>query len=457
MLSGVEPLNKGDTLDALPLPGGKVALMVADVVGSGFGATVAVSQVKAILRERLSAGAGLAGALSSADQYAHDHAEVCATTVCIALLGLRDGTLEWATAGHPPPFLLTPGAEPRLLSSEPSRPLGTGGHVVSHRARLEVGEMLGLYTDGLVCADGEGLDVGYDRLFQAFSEAVASPAGAVIPAQRGDELCDRVLRSALLPEGNGDDAVLLLATRVLEPDPFRLNVAAVPENLPMIRHRINQWLDGLGVGLLDHVGLGHAVVELAANAVAHAYVSLPEADPVVEIEGELGDDGTVRVTVCDRGRWRERESRGRGLMMASGLVDSIRVVRSRRGTRVTLTQRLTRPVPLLQQVVDGTGALLDESQELVTRTEPGRLVATGAVDDLSVEVFHAALNEATRAGTADAVVDLTGVTHLASPGVQTLFEFVGRTRRTGATLSLRAPVESPAGQILQLVDLPISG
>lgn len=456
VLSGLEPLNKGDTLDALPLPEGRVALLVADVVGTGFGAAVAVSQVKAILRERLASGAGLLTTLSNAETYARDHPELCATTVCVAIFGLHDGELEWATAGHPPPLLLSPGEDPRFLPTAPSRPLGTGGHVTTHRSRLETGQIVGLYTNGLIYADGRSLEAGYDRLVEAVGDGPLDPADAAPQAQRGDEVCDRILRNAVLDAGSRDDAALLLLTRVLPPEPFRMRTRAVPENLRGIRHEINKWLDALGVGLIDHVGIGHAVVELAANVIEHAYVDLPDVDQSVLVEARLADTGDLRVTVSDSGRWRDHESRGRGLMVAAGLVDSLHVDRSARGTRVTLTQRLTRPVPLLQRVIEHDADLLDESQELETRAEPGRLIATGPVDDLSVEVFHAALNEATRAGTHDAVVDLSGVTHLASPGIQALFDFVARCARTGATLTLRAPARSPAGQILRLVDLPIS-
>src|SRR3546814_17601479 len=84
-MSGVEPLNKGDTLDALPLSGDRVALLVADVVGNGFAAAVAVSQVKAVLRERLGAGVDLQQVMMSADRYAFDLPEVCATTACVVI------------------------------------------------------------------------------------------------------------------------------------------------------------------------------------------------------------------------------------------------------------------------------------------------------------------------------------------------------------------------------------
>nr|WP_246280030.1 SpoIIE family protein phosphatase [Nocardioides daedukensis] len=445
-------MNKGDTLDALPLSGDRVALLVADVVGNGFAAAIAVSQIKAVIRERLAAGVDLREVMMSADRYAFDHPEVCATSACVAILSLADGELEWCTAGHPSPVRMTPGAPAELLSSRPSRPLGAGGSATVHRSRLQMGETLGLYTNGLVHSPGHTIAEGYDRLLAACATATSAQRPAAGQGI-GESLCDDILRETLTV-GGSDDATLLIATRTTAPESFRLHMSAVPENLPLIRHRINGWLDNLGAGLMDHVGLGHAVVELAANVVAHAYVdSGSDAEPVVNISAGLGADGVVAITVSDRGRWRTRPSSGRGLMMAAGLADSLKVDRSHEGTTVTLTQRLTRPVPLLQEVAPESENTLDVPEELETYAEPGLMAAIGPVDELSVDLFDAALTRATRAGTADAVIDLTGITHLASPGIQTLFDYIARSKRTGTTLSLRAPATSPAGQILKLVDL----
>lgn len=458
LLSEEPPSSRGDTLDAFALPGAKVALFVVDVVGSGPAAGVAATHAQAILRERLRAGAGLAGALQSLDRYAHDQPELCAATVCAATLGLDDGVLEWAAVGHPPPLLLGRG-QPQYLPSTAGRPLGTGGPIGTRTTRLEQGEMIALYTDGLFAVDGRGLGEGMARLAGVADAALADAPTGSSAADHGDEVGDRMLRSMAATHGSDDDAAILLVAREGRPERFALLVSAVAENLPDVRRRINAWLDGLGAGLIDHVGLGHAVVELAANVVAHAY-SDPRSslDEVIQIDGRLDDDGTVCISVADHGRWRQESSSGRGLMMASGLSDTIDITRTDHGTRVEITQRLTRPVPILRAVMDeSNGAhLLDETDELEIRADPGRVVASGPLDEIATDLLHAALAKATWAGTRDAVIDLDAVTHLASPSVQALFDFVARSDRTGTQLTLHAAPESPAAQILELVGLPAS-
>ena len=460
LLSEEPPGSRGDMLDALPLPGRKVALLIADVVGSGPEAPVAGAQVRAILRERLGAGAGLLQSLESLDRYAHTHPELCATTLCVATLGLDDGLFEWATVGHPPPLLVQP-SESTFLRATPTRPLGTGGHLTTRTTRLEPDQMVALYTDGLVTSGGRDLAAGQGMLADAAAKALVETRHTVSAVQRADDVGDRMLHTMVPHQGCTDDGAVLIAARATRPEPFALRSPATPDAVPDVRHRINTWLDGLGAGLIDHVGLGHAVVELAANVVEHAYGepgAQAEPDHIIEVDGRLEDDGTVCITVGDRGRWREpREShgRGRGLMMASGLADAMRMVRTGRGTRVELTQRLTRPVALLRAVAEESGArVLDESEELDIHADAARVIASGPLDELATDLLHAALTRATRAGTSDAVLDLAAVTHLGSPAVQTIFEFVARAARTGTHLALEAPPESPAAQILEVVGLP---
>lgn len=450
--------GRGDCLDAVPVPGGKVGLFVADVVGIDGPADLAAEQVRAILRERLASGAPLADAMGTLDRYAEDHPQLVATTACAAVLDTADGTVEWASAGHPAPLRWAAEAPPEFLAGPPSRPLGTGGTTTTRTEHLAEGELLALYTDGLVAFDGCPLDQGSRRLAGSASRSLAE-GGSEIPTQLGDLVCDGILRD-LISHQQQDDAAMVLAIRTPRPSPLSLRITAEPEVLPPLRRTINAWLDELGVSLVDHVGLGHAVVELVANVIRHAYVDDGELDPgrhVILVDGHLEEDGWVCITVADHGRWRRHDSTGRGMMMAAGLADRMQVHRTAAGTRVQLAQRLNRPVPVLQPVPSQSGPqVLDETAELHLDIGVGRLVAAGPVDDVSVEMFHTGLTRATRSGTIDACVDLDGVSHLASPGVQALFECLARSKDAGSRLELRAGPASPSAQILRLVGLPVS-
>lgn len=452
LLADAQPLNRGDTMDAIVLGDHRVALMVADVVGHGVGAALAVTQIRTILRERLVNGAGLHGALESVNAYAELHPETCATTMCIAVLDLASGQVEYGTAGHLPPMLLRPFEPARMLPSEWGRPLGTGGSFETGRTTMESDDMLVLYTDGLVRTPARPLDVTNAELLHVAESALDdSMAGSV--AERSEAVCHQMLGAGRSAGDLRDDVALIVAGRCPALDPFRMSMPARVDSSAAIRRGLRGWLDAVGAGLLDHIGLDHAVAELVTNAAEHAYSAVTsDAERPVTVGAELDDTGTVSITVSDVGRWREDDSNGRGLMMAAGLADTMDVRHGPGGTEVELRLRMARPIQLLQSEPRAMTDVAHED-ELHTVAERGRLTADGPVDGVTVEVFHEALLEATRAGTAAATIDLSGVTHLASPGVQSIFEFLARSKRAGVELTLVAPPRSPAGQILEIVGL----
>lgn len=450
--------GRGDCLDAVAMPGGLVGLFVVDVVGLDGPADLAAEHLRAILRERLAAGVGLTQVMETIDQYAEHNSLLGSASACVAILRPADGTFEWAAAGHPPPLRFAPDTQPTYLVAPACRPLGTGGTISTQFDVLAEGELLALYTDGLVAFEGRSLAEGSMRLAEAARNSFAD-GGSTIPAELGDLVCDRVLRAVSSP-AQCDDAALLIAMRTPGPEPMALCIPADPEELPALRRSVNAWVDGLGASLVDHVGLGHAVVELAANVIRHAYVSDPHPDPgshVVLIDGHLDEEGWVHIVVCDHGRWREHGPTGRGMMLAAGLVDRMEVDRTSAGTRVELSQRLNRPVSLLHPVAATPGEeVLDEMSELQLDVSDGRLVAVGPVDDLSTEMFYTALTRATHSGTRDSLIDLDRVSHLGSAGVQALFEYRTRSEHAGTRMRLVARAASPAAQILRLVDLSVS-
>lgn len=444
--------SRGDCLDAVPVPGG-LGVFVGDVVGIDGPAELAAERLRAVLSERLGSGVGLAEAMTDLDLYAASTPQLVAATMCAGIVNVADGEFEWCAAGHPPPLRWGALNPPAFLPGPVGPPLGTGRATTrtTRRVHLAEGDMVALYSDGLVAFDGRSLDDGQRLLVDGAARAVAR-GGSEVPVQFGDEICERVFQE-IASGAHHDDATMLLAIRTGDTLPFALEVPADPVQLRVLRHAINAWLDSLGASLADHVGLGHAAVELAANVISHAYLDQPAADRVIRCDAVLQGDGWVHISVTDRGRWRSQDSTGQGLMMAAGLADRLDIERSSNGTSVTVSQRLWRPVAVLQPLRDGASPVVEVPNELTVDASPGRLTATGPVDDISVDVFHAALTRATRSGTQDCVVDLSRVTHLASPGVQALFEFVGRSERVGAALTIQATPGSPAAQILELVGL----
>ncbi|MGW2180135.1 SpoIIE family protein phosphatase [Streptomyces sp. NPDC001732] len=195
----------GDWFDAIPLPQGRTALVVGDVMGHGIHAAATMGQLRTATR--VLAGLELAPAevLHHLDRVTADLHETTATCVYAALDPHRR-TYRVALAGHPPPVLLRPGRAPRLLDLPTGAPLGVGG--VPFRTvslDLRAGDSLVLYTDGLVETRDESID---DRLCSLL-RLLAEPGPSL------EATCDRVL-TVLRHPGHDDDVALLIAQ--LTPD-----------------------------------------------------------------------------------------------------------------------------------------------------------------------------------------------------------------------------------------------
>lgn len=464
-LTDQEPKHRGDTLGACVLPDQRVGLMVADVVGHGFGASLVATELRALLWSFLHDGSTVVEALEGLDRHAARHPELAATGIAVAVLDLQDGWMEYAAGGLAPPLVLRPGSPPIQLDATGMRPLGTAGPMRTHSTRLGYDDMVVMSTNGLRATPRPGPDKDADDLVARAARALNdSVVRGAPPSERADEV-GRYILSHQFTADMSDDVAVLVAQRMPAPEALSLDLDADTLDLRELHRRISAWLDDLGAGLSDHVSLAHALVELATNVVNHAYRRSDlvggwvdgQGDRPLRIDAALDETGAVVATVSDHGEWRAPGTgagAGRGLTMAGGLVDSLRVERSSHGTLVEIRSRLSRPVHLWQVETDPSTPTSDTfPEEMSTVIASGHLTVSGPVDEASAELFHAALVEVTLAGTAAATVDLTGVTLLASPGVQSLFDVSTRCTRSGARMDIVAAECSPVRRILDLVGL----
>jgi serine phosphatase RsbU (regulator of sigma subunit) len=161
----------GDWYDVLDLGGGRRGLIVGDCVGHGLEAATAMGALRNVSRALLADGRGPAEVIASLDRFATTMpAAECATVVC-AIVDLAEQTITYSNAGHPPP-LLVHDDQVVWLDQAVATPLAVN-EPMRLEARLDVrpGDLLVLYTDGLVERRNESLDDGLLRLANA---AVAS-------------------------------------------------------------------------------------------------------------------------------------------------------------------------------------------------------------------------------------------------------------------------------------------
>ena len=190
----------GDWHDAFRLPGGKLAIVVGDVVGRGLPAASAMGQLRSAVRALAGTNLGPEAVLRHLDTFVDDVEAAQYATLVYAEVDPATGEIVLAAAGHLPPILL--GAEPEVYLGGRSTPLGITSPAmprIEATFTLAPGEGFVLYTDGLVERRTESLDVGIERLLHA------------IRARPGAHPADLV--DALLDGGQGEDDVCVLTFR----------------------------------------------------------------------------------------------------------------------------------------------------------------------------------------------------------------------------------------------------
>lgn len=184
----------GDFYDILRRADGSVDLVVADVAGKGFAASLIMASVKAML-PFVTAEAGVAESLSRLNRrLAAELGRGEFVALALARYHPSIRTVELSNAGAPDPYVVGRGQPPRPLSAPgPRLPLGFRAEVAYASRRVELGadESLVLLTDGLPEArDADGEPLGYEVL----ESILADQARIGPPASWLRELFDRVQR-----------------------------------------------------------------------------------------------------------------------------------------------------------------------------------------------------------------------------------------------------------------------
>jgi phosphoserine phosphatase RsbU/P len=156
----------GDWYDYVPLPDGRLGVVLADVSGKGVGAALLMSSTRSLLR--LLAEEGLAPSKVMArlnHKLVNDFPDSKFVTLVYGVLNPDDRSVTLVSAGHPAPILVTGGA-PREVEIPPSLPLGIAdAEYPDRRVVLRPGDRLLLFTDGATeTVDPEGNEYGAMRL-----------------------------------------------------------------------------------------------------------------------------------------------------------------------------------------------------------------------------------------------------------------------------------------------------
>ncbi len=151
----------GDFFEVFAVSLTRVGIFISDVMGHGVRSALIVATIRGLIEElgpfRYDPAAFLSHMNRDLARIISHPGQTMFATAFYLVLDLTTGTMEWASAGHPPPLLLgqdgqtitpvTP--DPPDQITQPALGLFPNTSFQSHTTRLSQGDMLLLYTDGI--------------------------------------------------------------------------------------------------------------------------------------------------------------------------------------------------------------------------------------------------------------------------------------------------------------------
>ncbi|MEU3409277.1 PP2C family protein-serine/threonine phosphatase [Streptomyces sp. NPDC006670] len=184
----------GDWYKCRALPDGRILLAIGDASGHGLPAVARMAQQRHALAGLAHTPGSDAGQLTTwlNELVCADASAQTATAVIGHLHG--DRRLVWACAGHPAPLLLHDGTATALGTRHRGPLLGLlpGEAYATAEAVLAPGDLLLLYTDGLVERRGEDIDDSIDALRGHLADSAGGDARQTLDAVVAHYAADRL-------------------------------------------------------------------------------------------------------------------------------------------------------------------------------------------------------------------------------------------------------------------------
>ncbi|HZT33813.1 MAG TPA: SpoIIE family protein phosphatase [Bryobacteraceae bacterium] len=175
----------GDYYDFFPYPNGRVALALGDVSGKGMPASLMMMGLQARVQVLAAEPQDLAAVMNRLNQTTCAH---CPTnrfiTFFFCVFEPETGNLAYCSAGHNPPFLVRRrGAVETLDGGGPPLGILASARYEEYQARLDPGDALVIYSDGVTDATNpHEEEFGEERFAAVLEENRTRPAGEIVEA-----------------------------------------------------------------------------------------------------------------------------------------------------------------------------------------------------------------------------------------------------------------------------------
>jgi sigma-B regulation protein RsbU (phosphoserine phosphatase) len=178
----------GDYFDFVDFQGGQTGWIVGDVAGHGVAASLHMAGVQALCRSVIPASTGPAAAVRQIQRlFVHNSRYTTFVSLFLAAYDPVSRSLTYTNAGHNPPLWMSEGGG--ADGARWLQPTGAAIGLVEEgafeevRVRLDPGDLLVMYTDGIVEATNtEGRPFDGAGLAEVVAGVRRAPAGVVVRA-----------------------------------------------------------------------------------------------------------------------------------------------------------------------------------------------------------------------------------------------------------------------------------
>ncbi|MGZ6832151.1 MAG: SpoIIE family protein phosphatase [Mycobacteriaceae bacterium] len=158
----------GDFYDVIPLPDGRLAAFVGDVMGRGVAAAAAMAQMRSAMRAYIAVDPAPERVFVQLDRLFSTYPMSQLVTLVYLVADPASDMLHAINAGHPPPVILRHDGRVDQLPPAGGPPFGAtlDGRTASP-VDLRVGDTVLAFTDGLIERRDEDIDSGQTRLLRS--------------------------------------------------------------------------------------------------------------------------------------------------------------------------------------------------------------------------------------------------------------------------------------------------
>ena len=162
----------GDYVDAIAIDRNRALLVAADICGKGLGAALITSTLHTLMHTGATADLGLETLMPALNRHLIEFMEeIPFVSLCAIEIHSQTGVIRCINAGHPPALVVDADGSIERLQEGQNTPLGLADEPLqSQEYQLKPGQMLSLYTFGVIEQANRTGVLGIDQLAQMFGQ-----------------------------------------------------------------------------------------------------------------------------------------------------------------------------------------------------------------------------------------------------------------------------------------------